>query len=618
MRPIALAFIVSFLLAGCTDKGAREVGERTGGASATRSVLQYLRPKASPEYIARVAEEERLRAQAGQLAAARPGTAGSYQLPEVSMAPLAPPAEMADGPIVTPVGQEDKGGFFSNLWPFGQQEPGGSQTVASYDSGASVPPPPPGAAGGGLVPPPPAISLSTHAQALPYDPYANPYVNPYYPPSNYAQPVEPPRPAGSLFASGRADQAGLAETTSLGPDRHRDFVPITPTGMEPRSAYKVRDDLKVLWSGAVASSQLGALASRDEKIARSLMRVSVSLPGQSTKGAFNVSAHQVAGIFKPVPLDKQIQAAVVKIENDVVQSYYRYLYAYDKYALAQQTVAARKEELAVALTSAEKQRAAADLAQAKSQAGSAREDMRAAEYELASVAGAAGARTVIGRVSGVTPSLAILSQAESAAVASADEGQGSGLPRRILGLLGLSKSEGSKEEKKAEGAEVEKADKKVEKKEKKEKKEISEIQEKRLTAESSNAFEDGERETHGGNRVSVGSTGQAAVPDESGADRQELPVAFELKKVKVLPRKSVLDVAICNHGKDSFVFNPGGLSVAEGKSKLSPATVRADFESTSIPPQGAVSGTITIFGRPWNDRLTVSLSQGSASIQMRR
>jgi len=46
--------------------------------------------------------------------------------------------------------------------------------------------------------------------------------------------------------------------------------------------------------------------------------------------------------------------------------------------------------------------------------------------------------------------------------------------------------------------------------------------------------------------------------------------------------------------------------------------MRADFETTLVQPSQEVQGTITIFGRPWNDRLTVSLSDGTRNLQMHR
>ncbi len=59
-------------------------------------------------------------------------------------------------------------------------------------------------------------------------------------------------------------------------------------------------------------------------------------------------------------VDKRIQVQLKKTQSDMVQSYYRYLYSYNRFSLSQQTVAARKQEVEVASSHAEQQRAAAD------------------------------------------------------------------------------------------------------------------------------------------------------------------------------------------------------------------------------------------------------------------
>src|SRR5690606_33665043 len=117
-------------------------------------------------------------------------------------------------------------------------------------------------------------------------------------------------------------------------------------------------------------------------------------------------------------------------------AYYRYLSAYNKFALQQQTVAARKQEIEVAASRAEKQRAAADLARSTDAADSSREDMRSAQYELAAVAGARAARTIIGRVSGVTPSIGALASAEKSGEPVDLESDGSGSSTGVLGSVG--------------------------------------------------------------------------------------------------------------------------------------------------------------------------------------
>jgi hypothetical protein len=91
-----------------------------------------------------------------------------------------------------------------------------------------------------------------------------------------------------------------------------------------------------------------------------------------------------------------------------------------------------------------------------------------------------------------------------------------------------------------------------------------------------------------------------------------------LKEVNVTPRKSVLTVAIHNSGSNSFTFGPDSVSISDGSRKLSEAAVRTDFDQTLVPPNQDVKGTITIFGRPYNDKLAVVLTDGTKSVQMRR
>jgi hypothetical protein len=109
----------------------------------------------------------------------------------------------------------------------------------------------------------------------------------------------------------------------------------------------------------------------------------------------------------------------------------------------------------------------------------------------------------------------------------------------------------------------------------------------------------------------------------SAAAQAEAPAAsdgisFELKGKNISARKSVLNVSIRNTSDNAFSFSPEDISVQEGNQKLSEAAMRAEFDSTSVAPNGEVKGTITIFGRPWNDRLTISLSDGQRSIHMKR
>ncbi len=73
-----------------------------------------------------------------------------------------------------------------------------------------------------------------------------------------------------------------------------------------------------------------------------------------------------------------------------------------------------------------------------------------------------------------------------------------------------------------------------------------------------------------------------------------------------------------NNGGESFNLDPDVISVQEGEKRLAEASVLAQFDSTLVAPNAEVTGTITIFGRPWNDKLTVSLSDGGKTVQLRR
>lgn len=612
MRPFSIALLALALLTGCSQQSSQNNAQvpdasSSGGGS---SILSSLRAKADPEVLAKMKAEQEAQQQQQALAAqqgqAQPfgadaSTSASVSLPEVSSSPFAPPAEsvLPNGPVITPAESkpaEQPPSF--PFWPFGGGAPAappggappGAPPVASYGGygGGAIPPPPPGGVGG-LVPPPPAVSLSTSAQTMPYggmpmDPYANPYAQ-----APQAAPAAPSRPA--LFSSGQRS-ADSGDDTPAPRRKNANFVPITPTGMESRSAYKQRDDLKVLWKGALASSSLQSLANRDEKIAASLARVDVGLPTESTKGSFNVSQRQIDAIFKPTDVDRRIAPQLKKLESDLSQSYYRYLYAYNKFALAQQTVAARKQEVEVAGTASEQQRAAADLAQAQSEAEAVKEDMRSAQYELSSVAGAQAARVIIGKVSGVAPSAESLASAETSAPAAAAPAAG-----KVGGFLGGMFKFGGGGGGAAPPAKVADAPKPAKVKGKK-----GAPGEDLAPAPREVASVMPERKEPA-----------AEAPSASGS-----PVAFELKNVNITPRKSILKVSIRNNGSDSFSFDPDVISISEGNKKLSEATVRAEFDSTLVQPNQEVAGTITIFGRPWNDRLSVSLPDGGKNIQLRR
>lgn len=611
MQRIHLVFAILILLTGCAQQNPADPGAgMQSSAGGGTSGLSAFRPKADPAVLQKIRQEEAEALRKAQEAAAQQQAAAETAqatdasarvLPLVSTSPftqmpVAPPASEASagGPIVTPANKEPSSPGIP-FWPFNQPQQNKPPEIASYGGYGAVPPPPPGAAAGGLVPPPPATTVTgqLYAGMPPMDHYA--YMQ------QQQQPAEPQRPA--LFGSGSRTSSANDDGESAPAKKNKDFVPITPTGMEARSPYKQRDDLKVLLKGAIAASPLQRLASKDEKVAQELARLDAGLPSESTRGAFNVSQRQVDTVFKPVPLDKRIAPTVRKLQGDLMQAYYRYLYSYNKWALAQQTVAARKQEVDVAATPAEQQRAAADLAQAQSDADAAKEDMRSAQTELASVSGPQAAATIIQRVSGVKPSLESLavaqgdSSAGTAAVEPAGDKGGGGLISGVGSLFGFGKSQGKGSDASGAGGSKPKDEGK---KGKGKKGQPAEVATDLAPAPQSPAKAEAVPETE-------------AAPAGSSS-----PISFELKNVNVTPRKSTLRVSIRNNGSEQFSFDPDVISLSEGNRKLSEATVRAEFDTTLVQPNQEVTGTITIYGRPWNDRLSVSLNDGGKTIPLKR
>jgi hypothetical protein len=455
-------------------------------------------------------------------------------------------------------------------------------------------------------------TINPYGQAPPPDPYGNQY-NPYGQPPPQAQPPQPAHQPGSLFSSG--GKIGSDSDDSSARRKNANFVPITPTGMDARSPYKQRDDLKVLWKGAVANSPVQRFVEKDDKIAAEVGKIDVGLPPEASKGSLSASQRQIDAIFKPVLLDKKVAAQVKQLEADVAQAYYRYLYSYNKFALLRQTVAARKQEVDVAGSASEQQRAAADLSQAQSDADAAKDDMHAAEQDLSAKVGAQSARVIIGRVSGVTPSaetLAVADNTPSAAPAesaSADKGgKGGGLFGGLESMLGL--GHGGKKEKEAKAAPAADGGGKIAAAEpaKKEKGKKAKQQ-----ASGSGDLAPAPDATSSSTPSSAAQI--AAAPSQSSGSES---VSFELKNVDVTPRKSILKVSIRNRSDANFSFNPDSVSITEGNRKLSEATVRAEFDTTLVQPNQEVTGTITIFGHPWNDRLSVALSDGGKTIQLKR
>jgi len=651
------------MLAGCSQQGASQTATM---GSVGQGILGSLRPKADPAVIQRMRAEEQAQAAAANQAkqqnedgngneehqsSSDATDISSRVLPKVSTDPIAPPAEEAqaadaNGPIFSPStpGMPGMPQFPGAPGvPAAAGYPSSPTMVATY-SNTNVPPPPPGGNGGGLIPPPPAVTLSTQAQVgmpagVPVDPnamynnpYMNPYANPYAIPYQYQQPqqampVAPPtRPSGSPFATPTkvAPESSDTSAQDARAKKNANFVPITPTGMESRSSYKQRDDLKVLWNGVLKGGAMSILM-RDEKFSNELTHVEVGLPAESTKGSFGVSSRQVDAVFKNVTLDKRIIQPVKKLQSDMVQDYYRYLYSYNKFALAQQTVAARKQEIEVADSPSEKQRAAADLSRAQDEADSAKDDMRAAQTELASMAGPQATRFIIGKVSGITPTVESLGQADTTANAPQQQKSSGGGGGGALGMIGSVFGFGGHNKQAAAPAE---ATPPSEKTEAPKAVKVAEKKEKEKPVKDKDNKKD---KVKGGGKEKVAS---AAATKEKTADLAPAPeavvaasteqaapqsdISFELKNVNVTARKSILSVSIKNTGANNFSFSPDVFSISDGKTKLAEAAVRADFDQTLVQPNQEVKGTITIFGRPWSDRLAVVLSDGGKSIQMRR
>ena|GEM_PF-469011 len=673
--------LLSILLTGCSPLGGSLGRMDSKSHTPVNSVLGQLRPKVDPRYIEKARQEEYARAQEQMAQAQAQGgmnngnggmsTDGMGRvLPRVITDPLS--GQMSSAGSLSPSSSESVNadlnagttaaaqtaqlnsgnGTEGTITPVtdqsGQILVADARKAATYGSyGSTVPPPPPGSlSGGSLSPPPPAVTLSTqanvgsyqdpnnpyanpyangnpYAQQNPYaNPYANPYLNPYaipyqgqgYPPQPMMQP-QPERPSG-LFGSGQ--RAPKRDDEEVERKKVSTFVPITPTGMETRSPYKQRDDLKVLWKGALSTTTIQQITGKDPRIADSLNRMDVGLPLDSSKGSFSVAQRQIDAIFKPVAIDKRVAPAVKRAQTDLVQSYYRYLYTYNKFALAQQTYAARKQEVEVATSDSEKQRAAADVAQSQNDAESSREDMKTAQMELSAVAGANAARSIISKVSGIAPSMEALTQAEPQALPAERASMFGGLGN--LGGIGSFFGMGNKPktgeqeapvarvamaapQKKAEKVQTVKPGKEPKKEKVKEKK--KEVADKGDLQPSNAAA-----------AASAPAREVAAVPDRAPVETS--PVQLQLKGVNVTARKSILTVAIKNSGQSDFSFNPESFAVSENNHKLSEAAMRADFETTLVQPSQEVNGTITIFGRPWNDRLTVSLSDGTHNLQMHR
>lgn len=641
-----VVLLAAVLMAGCglhSDDNTAN-GPNSGG----RGILTAMRPGADPALIERLNQEEKMRAQAqaqeqsnAQATAPESLMSGLGRiLPRVSTDPIAPPAEQVSQSGAVDASEDGA----AVVEPVNAPSSQTNQSVASYAPVyyGSVPPPPPGAVAAGLVPPPFPVTLSTQAQTysgvVPEGAY-NPYANPYAAYQAQVQPVVPQQRPPGLFGSGSSGSSSDdGEAHAAGGRRQVAFNPITPTGMDSRSQFKQRDDLKILWKGAINQSiYLGGLAG-DNKFLAELNRVQVGLPPEATKGNFSVSARQTSAIFRSAALDKRMAPTIHKLESELLQSYYRYIYTYNKFCFAQQTVAARKQEVDLANSAAEQQRATADLSQAQRDLEAAKEDMRSAQVELAQASSPTAARAVIAKVSNLTPSL------ESLQSDTRDSNSASGKiamfgsmfnPIGSFFKLGHGKTETKKEQAKesedlqpneAIASEFEasvepangKAKKRAKEKERIASEKTSKAKLKIVEQDSMPDLTPAPREEREVRDEAPAKESPITHPSSFGTSHDNTAVSFTLKGVNVSARKSVLTVAIKNAGADAFNFSPDLISVAEGSHRLSDAATRADFDATQVQPNEEVKGTITIFGRPWSDKLTVCISEGRKAIQMRR
>lgn len=612
------AAFASLTLSACNEEKLNSDGSLSSeGGGRSLSVLGSIRPKADPHVLEKIRAEEaearrkaeeaiaaQAQSQQQQNAAADPA---NRDLPAVDQTPISASSNPMDGIA-------NAFGFGNNNQP---QQPSGMGMGMGNPAMSipSVPTPPPQAAsyggypsmgGGGMIPPPPAVTLSTQAAySPPIDPnYAQymqgggyGYGQPAYP-QPYAAPPGPAHPAGSMFSNGGSNSAASAPAEE--PKKKPSVVLITPTGMEARSPYKQRDELKVLVKGAFASASPPEL--RDPKISLVLAKTDVGLPAEATRGNISLTQRQIDNLFKTPPIDRRIMPSIKKVETDVAQAYFRYLYAFNKYTLTQQQVAARKQEMEVADSNSERQRAAADLSAAQNDAEGSKDDLRAAQTDLAAVAGAQAARSVITKVSGVTPSLESLAVASDSDSSATAQGGLIGSVQNAFGALNFwNKGRGGKEAEPVAAAPPEKAQKAPKQKDQKDKK------------------KGGKGESGAATQIAITPDVQESAPEPvKPTPAPSTGISFELKNVQTTPRKSVLKVAVRNNREESFNLDPDVISVLEGDHKLAEAAVRAEFDSTLVGPNQEVTGTITIFGRPWNDKLSVSLSEGGRTIQLHR
>lgn len=449
-----------------------------------------------------------------------------------------------------------------------------------------------GGSGNGLVPPPPAVTLSNPGPPMPPGggyPYPNPYYyNPYAQIPQQQIPPQEAHPQGSFF--GNINRTGSVETmvkSAIPQNKHKEFVPINPVGMEARSAYKQRDDMCTLWKGFLNTAAISSYLSQDKRAQAIISQIQIALPAQSTRGNFSVSPGIVNQYFKASSIqDKKLEPYIKKWETDIVTAYNRYLYTYNKFALAEQSLQARNQEFDVAESDSEKQRAATDLSTAKNELNSTKEDMKASQIELAQVAGINAAKLVIQRISGISPQLETTSSIAESTIPNTSDTVLQSTTKNVFGSVS------------------------------------SIIHHNKRNKQNANLKEDNDAsqsskesfiQQNNNNTTAVSNNNNTPTnsADDSG-------INFQLKTVNITPRKSVLTVSIRNTSQTNLTLSPDDVYVCEGNQKLPDAVVRADFNSTSISPNCETQAIVTIFGRPWNDRLNVILSKDGKNITLNR
>ena len=112
--------------------------------------------------------------------------------------------------------------------------------------------------------------------------------------------------------------------------------------------------------------------------------------------------------------------------------------------------------------------------------------------------------------------------------------------------------------------------------------------------------------------------GRATQIIDESFDMLDNPISFDLKDIDITARKSILTVSVRNSGSDDFKISPDDICLAEGNKRIQDASLRSEFDSLTVKPNEEVKGKITILGKPWNDRLTINMSDGTTTVSLRR